>query len=101
MPRPRLTLRWLLAATAASAALTFYQAPELTRRWRACQAAAARRDGCAEMCKGAAESSERLGMSTSAAFARQKEAIHREAARRNRWAFFDPFRPCVLNDDVY
>jgi len=90
-----------LAAVAAAAVLTFDQAPEWTRRWRACQAAAARREGSAEMYKKSAESSERRGLPAEAAFDRQKEAIHREAARRNRWAFFDPFRPCVLDDDVY
>ena len=104
--RMRLTVRGMMIAVAILAVLTASAAPEMSRRWRACQAAASRQEKSAEMWSASAAMCARFipqskAMAQGAAQCREKAALHREMSRMDRWAFLDPFHECVLNQDIY
>jgi hypothetical protein len=104
--RVRFTVRRMMVAVAVAAILTTGVAPEVSRRWNACQAASNRHAQLAQMITAnAAMYAESATWSKTAAeqaaWDREKAAVHREMSRRNWWAFFDPFHECVLDRDIY
>jgi Tfp pilus assembly protein PilE len=109
LPRVRFTVRRMMIVVAVVAIMTTIGmsfSPELSRRWRACQAAANRHAQLAQMYSAnanlfASKAPWSRAMAESAATSRQKAAVHREISRRNRWAFVDPFHQCVLDEDIY
>jgi hypothetical protein len=109
LPRVRFTVRRMMIVVAVVAILTttgMSVSPELSRRWRACQAAANRHAQLAQMYSAnatliASRAPWSRALAESAATSRQAAAIHREISRRNRWAFIDPFHQCILDGDIY
>jgi hypothetical protein len=109
LPRVRFTVRRMMIVVAVVAIMTtagMSVSPELSRRWRACQAAANGHTQLAQMYSAkatliASKAPWSRTLAESAAISRQAAAIHREISRRNRWAFIDPFHQCVLGEDVY
>jgi Tfp pilus assembly protein FimT len=104
--RLRFTVRGMMVVVAILAVLTASGAPEISRRWRACQAAASRQEKSAEMWSSSAAMCARFTprskeVAQGAARCLEKAALHREMSRMDRWAFLDPFHECVLDQDIY
>jgi hypothetical protein len=109
IPHPRFTVRRMMFLVVVFAVLTtagIGLAPEVSRRWNACQAAANRHAELAQMYSARFAVNTGLAKSSTvwavrAGLDEEKVAVHREASWRNWWAFFDPFHECILDRDLY
>jgi hypothetical protein len=104
--RARITVRWMMVMVVVVALLSMKMSSEARRRWNACQTAANRQTELADMHAAFALSHAKVAKkpkADAAMLTREKEtaALHREMSRRNWWAFFDPFRECMLDRDLY
>jgi hypothetical protein len=101
LPRIRFTMRIMILMVAMVAVAMTTAWPALERRSTACRIAANRHWKMAALQLKQAVSCEKGGLKQQADYARLCEAMHRDQARQMTWAFLDPTRACILNDDLY